>query len=286
MHQETELLVKAIDGLRQDPNYFKDYIFPIASAFFTSILGAAIAYFTLKHQEKIQIEKEKMDTANKWTLLMEEARAALISIKGNYYKDLSDHPLKRVATIPSILFHASPVEESFEKLSFIIPKAEDRKKDYPKWSQISRIRSMVNNYNYLLQLWQQRNQIERPIKEQLMAKFPHQSYVDISYEEAVAAIGPANMSVLVDLTERVIKLTDDIIIELDNFLCEFPKYAKTRIDTKRLKQYGSVLIYSNNGNELLIEILKRTPAPNLKEVEALFGEPADEIEKRLVTGYE
>ena len=59
MANEVELVVKAIEGLKQDPNYFKDYIFPIVSAFFTSILGAGIAYFTLRRQEYLQIEKEK-----------------------------------------------------------------------------------------------------------------------------------------------------------------------------------------------------------------------------------
>jgi hypothetical protein len=47
VHEETELLVNAIEALKQEPNYIKDYIFPIASALFTSVLGAGIAFFTL-----------------------------------------------------------------------------------------------------------------------------------------------------------------------------------------------------------------------------------------------
>ena len=59
MIEETELLVRAIESLRQDENLFKDYIFPIASAFFSALLGAGVAYFTLKYQEDIKIEKRK-----------------------------------------------------------------------------------------------------------------------------------------------------------------------------------------------------------------------------------
>lgn len=56
MHNETELIVNAIESLRQEGSIFKDYIFPIASAFFTS---AGIAYKSFRYQDDIKIEKEK-----------------------------------------------------------------------------------------------------------------------------------------------------------------------------------------------------------------------------------
>jgi hypothetical protein len=286
VHEETTLLVKAIDGLRQEPNYFKDYAFPIASAFFTSILGAGIAYLTLRHQESVQIEKYKLDAANKWILSAEEARATLLAIKGNYHGELSHIPLQRLAVIPSILFHASPIVEGYQDLSFVGPSSKDKEENYHKWSQIPRIRSMVSNYNYILKLWEQRNGINQQFKEQILSHHGDKAYASLSLDDTVAAIGQANMVILIDLTERVIKLTDDLIVELDSFLGEFPNYAKTKIQVKRLKRYGSVMTYSNNGNEKLLDLLVKSPDVTFESVKNLFGESSENIKNRHITGYE
>jgi hypothetical protein len=285
VHIETAQVVQAIESLQQEPNIFKDYIFPIASAFFISMLGAGIAYFSLRSQEKIQIEKEKMNNTNKWMFLLEEAQATLIAIKGNYYNKLSDNPIQRISAIPSILFNAQPINEKLESLSFIVKK-ENADVDPEKWSQIFRIRSMVNNYNYLIDLWNQRNEIERPMKEKLMAQFSNQAYINISEQEAIEAIGPAKTVLLIDLTERLVRLTDDILIEINDFLINFPIYAKSRINNKRLKRFGSVITYSNNGNELLLAMLAKTTKPDFSSVEILFGETSEEIEQKMKTGYE
>jgi len=286
VHEETALLVKAIDGLSQEPNYFKDYAFPIASAFFTSILGAGIAYLTLRHQEGIQIEKEKMDSSNKWTLQVEEARSNLIAIKGNYHGQLTSLPFQRLSAIPSILFHANSIAEDYQKLSFIVPSKEEKDGDLNKWSQIPRIRSMVSNYNYLLKLWQQRNDMNQEFKEQLLAHHGGKAYATLSLADAVAASSQANMVMLIDLNERVIKLTDDLITELDSFLHDFPNYVKTKIQVKRLKRYGSILTFSNNGNKALLNLIKKSPDADFTSVEVLFGESSDSIRNRHTTGYE
>jgi hypothetical protein len=286
VHEETALIVESINGLNQEPNYFKDYAFPIASALFTSILGAGIAYFTLRHQERVQIEKEKMDTSNKWTLQAEEARSNLIAIKGNYHGQLTNIPFQRLSAIPSILFHANSIDEDYQKLSFILPSNEEKDGDINKWSQIPRIRSMVSNYNYLLKLWQQRNDMNQEFKGNLLAHHGGKAYATLSLADAVAASSQANMVMLIDLNERVIKLTDDLITELDSFLHEFPNYVKTKIQAKRLKRYGSILTFSNNGNQKLISLIEKSPEADFTTVETLFGEPAESIKKRHTTGYE
>ena len=285
MHEETALLVKAIEGLQQEPNHFKDYVFPVASALFTSLLGAGIAYLTLRHQEGIQIEKDKLETTNKWTFQVEEARATLIAIKGNYHGQLSDVPLQRLGAIPSILFHAEPIAENYQNLSFIVPSNDEIEK-LPKWSQIPRIRAMISNYNYLLKLWQQRNEMNEQFKNKILQSQGNKAYANLSLADVIAACGQAQVVVLVDLNERVIRLTDDLIKELDSFLSEFPAYAKTKIQAKRLKRYGSIVTYSNNENEKLLEILECSPEADFKPLEGLFGESADEIKKRHSTGYE
>lgn len=86
MYVENYIIVGVVDNLNPEINYFKDYIFPIVSAFFASILGAITAYFTLRHQDIIKIEKEKLDTINKWTLIAQQVQADLFALKSNMEK--------------------------------------------------------------------------------------------------------------------------------------------------------------------------------------------------------
>lgn len=284
MQEEAKLIIQAIESLKSEPNLFKDYIFPIASAFFSALLGGAIAFLFFRYQEKLAVEKSKMNTANKWTLLAEEARSILISIKQNYHGKLTEKPIQRALAIPSVLFSNQRIIESYADLSFIVPKAGTSKAE--KWSQIPRIRSMIHNYNYLQELWLKRNEVERPIKEAVITSYSNKAYVDVTLEEIVNCVGSVQFSSLVDLTEHVVKLTDDLLVEFDSFLAEFPGYAKSVINYEKIKSYGSVLTYSNNGNVKLLEILKKSPQADYKSVVDLFGVSEDEMANRYTTGYE
>lgn len=73
MNEETKLLVQAIESLRQDSNIFKDYIFPLTTGFFSSLLGAGVAYLTLRHQDNSQVQKERVQSINDWILSAESA---------------------------------------------------------------------------------------------------------------------------------------------------------------------------------------------------------------------
>lgn len=284
MHEEAKLIVQAIESLRSEPDLFKDYIFPIASAFFSAILGGAIAFLFFRHQEKISVEKCKMNTANKWTLLAEEARSNLISIKQNYHGTLTEKPIQRALAIPSVLFSSQPVIESYADLSFIVSKAGAEKIE--KWSQIPRIRAMIHNYNYLQELWLKRNEVERLIKEAVVTRYSNKAYVNVTLEEVVNCVGAVQFSSLVDLTEHVVKLTDDLLVELDSFLAEFPIYAKSLINHEKIKSYGSILTYSNNGNVKLLEILKKSPQADYQSIVDLFGVSTEAMKIRYTTGYE
>lgn len=286
VHEETTLLVEAIESLNQESNYFKDYAFPIASALFTSLLGAGIAYFTLRYQEGIKIEKEKMDSSNKWTLQVESAQSTLIVIKSNYHGKLTDRPFQRLWAIPTILIPVNPIIGNYQNLSFILSTNNEKKPEFHKWSQIPRIRTMINNYNYLFKLWDERNIMTQAFKDQIEQHHGGKTGIMISIEDAVVVIGQAKLARIIDLNERVIKLTDDIIKELGSFLDEFPNYVKTKIQIKRLKKYGSIFTFSNNENQMLLNLIEKSPEVDFISVESVFGDSSENIKKRHITGYE
>lgn len=253
-----------------------------------SVLGAAIAYFTLKWQERIQIEKGKVNTANKWILLAEEARSNLLAIKGNYNGKLDENPFKRAAIIPTILLYDDPISTAYHELSFIVPKEKDSSTDgvYPKWSQITTIRCMIGNYNYALSMWKHRNILNEEFKQKLADTHGHTILVQgFSTKHALDAVGQPFLIKFIDLTEVLVRVTDDLVVEIDDFLENFPKYAKTKILKTRLDNYGSVYTYSNNDNKALLGMLKKSPEVDFSGLESMFGERNEDIKKRHQTGY-
>jgi hypothetical protein len=283
--KDIDSIVKVIASLKPVSNIFKDYLFPICSAFLSSLLGAGVAYFSFKYQDQIKIEKDKLNAANKWLLIAEEAFSSLIAIKNNYHGRLLDNPIQRFSQIPTIIDQPKPINEDLALLSFIVPKSVDDKFSIGKWSQLPRIRAMVSNYNCLLELWKKRNEIERPIKETIVTTFSNMGYANVNLNQITGCVGRANFISAIDLNERVIKLTDDIILEINDFMMNFPILAKSRIKINKLKKYGSVLTYSND-NKVLLEMIKRSPEVNYNILADLFGKTPDEIKIRYKTGYE
>jgi len=103
MNEEAELIVKAIESLRPENIWYKDYLFPVVSSFLSAILGAFVAYFTLQYQDKIKSEREKLNICNDWTLAIEGLFQSLIAFKGNYYEKMSRDPFQRALSIVALL---------------------------------------------------------------------------------------------------------------------------------------------------------------------------------------
>lgn len=283
MHQDISLIINAIESLKQEPNIFKDYLFPIVSAFFTSLLGAWIAYFFFRYQENIKMEKEKIDVTNKWIILAEEAMTSLINFKTLYNNKLTAHPIQRALAVPTIIFTSSPIIEDYSKLSFLTTTVSNS--DYPKWSQINRIRTMIHNYNYLQEIFQKRNDIGQPMKEKVLKKHSNKAFVNISNSDILTLVDHSELANFIHLTEYIINLIDDLLIEFEDFITNFPTYAKTLIKTKKLANYGGILTYLSTENIKTQELLKKSPDADYTSITNLFGKSEEELKQLFSTGY-
>jgi len=148
------------------------------------------------------------------------------------------------------------------------------------------IRTMIGNYNQTLSMWKHRNILNEEFKQKLTDTRDDIIIHGFSIDHALGAVGQPFLIKFIDLTERLVKLTDDLVVELDDFLENFPKYAKTMIRVKQLNNYGTVLTYSNNNNKALLDMLIKSPEADFSELESLFGERNEDIKKRHQTGYE
>lgn len=285
MNEDIQAIVQAIESLKNDGGLFKNYLFPVLSSFFSAILGAVVAYFTLRFQENIQIERTKLDICNKWTIEVEGLFQSLIAFKANYASKIGSNPIERAVKVKTILNHSEPLQLNFAELSFVTPKKNSSEGHNQKWRQVPRVRGLIENYNTILRLWEQRNFIERPLRERLISAAGSKPYADFAFEEIISVIGERNLASLIDLTEKAIHLTDDIIIESNDFLNEFPGVAKAVVDTKRVKRYGTVLKFETEENQYLQKLICRVPEVDFEKIAEIYGTTISEAQSLYNFGY-
>ncbi len=286
MSHEIEPLVHAIESLRQEANPFRDYLFPIISGVFSSLLGFIVAYFTLRYQENSQIQKERIKIINDWMLLAEGASTSLVGIKYNYHGKLGSNPFQRTLSTPSIIHSTKKLDADLSSLSFIVPRKDDKKSQEIKWRQLPRIRAMIENYNFIVALWDKRSEIERPIKEKLVKDYGALAVAEVDRENIFKSVDPSQFIVLIDLTEKAIKHTDDLIIEIADFMTEFPEIGKSFINKKSLENYGPVITYSAEGSEKYLNLIKKSPEVDFQILAELLGKTEEQIRNEYATGYE
>lgn len=286
MHNDFDSLIKAIESLQQESNPFKDYIFPLVAGFFSSILGAVVAYFTLRHQDTIKLQRDRIETVNDWVLLIEGAMSSLVTIKGNYNGKLNDNPFQRTLVTRSLIHSSKKLEKNISNLAFIIPKKNDEEGKKIKWRQLPRIRAMLENYNFIIELWNKRSKIERPIKEKLVKDYGSLAQAEVTRDQIFNSVDPSEFIILMDLTERAIKHTDDLIVEMEDFLSKFPETSKSLVKEKYLDQYGPIITYSAKENPKLLALIEKVPEVDYTILAELFNLTVEQVREEYSTGYE
>lgn len=286
MSEEILTLVKAIESLQTKSDIFKDYAFPLLMAFFSTLLGAFVAFFTIRHQDKIGSVKDNISSMNECTLALENAMASLVAVKSNYANELDSHPVQRTLKIKSIVDDLPRIDFKLSSLSYIVPRKDDISSQNEKWRNLPEVRSLIGNYNSLVDIWGKRRELERPIKKKLVKAYGSNAYATISIAEIYSCVDSSEFAILVDLTERAVKYTDDLLIAIDDFLENFPKIGEELISRRHRKLYGPLITFSSNENQRLLAMLTRTKEVDYDYLGSLFGLCAEEARKQYETGYE
>jgi len=285
MSDEAKIIAEAIKSLNNSNSIFRDYFFPLVSAFFSALLGAGVAYWTLRYQESTQLEKEKLQIANKWTIAVEGIISSLISYKQNYFDEVNDDPIKRTLSVRSLISDVTPISDNLAELSFIVPKKGDKSSKDTKWKSLPRIRGMVNNYNLILRIIEIRNQKERPIRELLIGKFGDRGVAEMTHDQILNSAEGEGFLGLIDLTEKIIHLVDDILLEANSFLEEFPDVARSVIETDKTEKYGRILQFDAKGNEYINKLLKKCPEVDYSRLAKIYGAQFEEVNNLYDNGY-
>lgn len=280
MSEEAEI-IKTIIEVKQEGNPLKDYFYPLVVTFF----GAFFAHYAVKYQKYIDAQRQKLETANNWVVTFQGVYEGLISVKRTYAGRINENPLTRTSAIQEQIHLPSKVELDMGGLSFLVPDKDDESALNDKWRSLPRINSMQSNYNFLVGTWHRRNALAAEIIPKIVSEYGEQGAANISLDQAIECVGQEVFLPYMDLTEYIIKITDELLLETYDFVSKFEKSSRQCIDTFRVKNYGKLLSYKNETDGAK-EMMKKCPEVNYQLLAAMFKTPVDRIKERYVTGYE
>ena len=155
-----------------------------------------------------------------------------------------------------------------------------------KWLNLSRISKLFATYNDLIGFWDKRNELILLFNEKMTYRKVETGYIEFTVDDVYKNINGPELHRLIDLTEKVIMLTDETLIELESFLSKFPKLSKKYINTKTLEKHNvSELLSFEFTGDIQELTINRTTAPDFKHVEKLYGSKASDINKLYNSPY-
>lgn len=245
-HDDIQLLIKAIESLKPEDNLIKDYIYPIALAFLSAIMGSLFGYYVVLKREQVEAEKEKIDSTNKLLLEAIDCFHDLEAIKGNYLGKLTDQPAQRLACVPPILMHHRPSNPEFAGMFYLVKDASKVinnrtfQETQDNFANIPRIKLIFGNYNTVLKMWKTRNELVLPVFEAIVADNSATGVAYVNFDDMLRSASHVKIAKLIDLNEKVLSLTDDLLADFMKLMMELPKISEQLISKKVMEKYGKV----------------------------------------------
>lgn len=272
---EFQPIVDALAKLESNP--FIDSANSIFTAVLSTALGIGATIFTNKYQERINAETHKLRVINRTTLSIAEMRANLIAIKENYYGSLGTDPISRLLSIPPIMTSFSiPTLETAE-LTFLAQKVDAGNLNKNRWVRAEIIDALFTNYRSLIEQWALQTK-EALAVHQILASNGIQ--FDINGEQLFRLLGVPAVIRLTDLTEKVLRLTDELLLELSCCLIGFPYSAKDMVKKSVKEKYGGVLFYKLPDNDFAKNIISFVPEIDMNAMANIQDLSVEEAKQR------
>lgn len=284
MSTDIEMLAASINSLKNDSGIAKDILLPVLMSFISAFIGFFFARVLFYQQEKVKLEIGKVNLINKYTIMVADIRSSLLAIKYNYDSILDAHPINRALTMPYILNNDVAVACNTYELSFISEKSNGKQiAYYDTWMNVLRISAMLNNYNQILAILNQRNKVHSEIMTQINDCSKSLGFKvggEIRYDVINNMIGEVRIASLCALTERFISFVDDILRESSDFLINFPLEMERLIDKKVIKSQCTILKCKKGSIEIT-----RTTEPDYKILASILGCSVEEAKAMCDNGY-
>lgn len=245
-HEDLQLLVKGIESIKPENNLIKDYVYPVVLAFVSAVMGSLFGYYIILKRTQEEAEKTKIDATNKLILEAIDCFHNLEAIKHNYLGKLTDNPSQRLVSVPPILMHQRPSNPEFAGMFYLAKGASKTFKNLTfqetqdNFANIPRIKIIFENYNTALEMWKTRNELALPIFETIVSGNSTTGVANVNFHDMVRSTSHAKIAQLIDLNEKVLSLTDNLLADFMKLMTELPKISEQLISKKVMEQYGKV----------------------------------------------
>ena len=245
-HEDMQLLVKAIESIKPEDNLIRDYLYPIVLAFVSAVMGSLLGYYVILKRAQDEAEKVKIDATNKLLLEAIDCFHDLEAIKGNYLGKLTDKPAQRLVCVPPILMHHRPSNPEFSGMYYLAKNASKFFKNrtlqetQDSFANIPRIKLVFGNYNTALEMWKTRNELVIPVFEAIVTGNSKTGVANVSFDDMVSSTSHVKIAQLIDLNEKVLSLTDELLADFMRLMVELPKISEKLISKKVMEKYGGV----------------------------------------------
>lgn len=186
----------------------------LVTIFGTVFTGVTVAITIVFIQGRITAEKEKMFLINSLTLQVGFAMSDLMSIKRNYYQDMSENVIERLFQIRKMVLASKSykLDEYFSKLSAYRAKGS---------FNLMSLAAPFENHNTIYRLYCERDsEVERFYKLNELSE-RNSASAQITLKE-LERFGLNDVLRLVQLNEFAMHLVDDTLIRYYNLTLEIP----------------------------------------------------------------
>jgi hypothetical protein len=249
-------------------DWIKDALMPLASV----LLGGAGGYFVMRRQENIQADRhERLDrlavdrarvaVANKWLLNAASAIATFGTLKSYYADPVSEAAeYGRVFAIPAVEVFGREISGDVSELCFLLVTKDATTGVPPKWSQPTEIEALFENYNVMLRKWSEwrglRIHINAVVGEKLQMPLG-----TVRLDTFLECAPRSDLLKLLYLTERLLFETDNLMINLADFMRNFGGEVCRVVDYNQVRHYEMLLTFEDTEKKL--KRLRRVPDPDL-----------------------
>lgn len=287
MESEAKMIAEAILQLKQEESTVKDFLYPVFSMFFSAMAGGLIAFLLFKYQEHVKLHRERMDIINNWVLSCQEAFQGLMTVKGLYRLRLGSNPIQRTFAIPEVVKKLDKLDLNVAELSFLHSTGDESELFSSKWKSTQKIGAMVKNFNLAVDAWEARKVLSSEILPELAKHNGSESAtVNVDLDEIDRIVGRPKFIKYISLSEYSLKVTDEILIELVDFITTFKDTARFYVDTQRVGKYGYILRWDVGNNNELSDLLKRCPEVDYGFLSNYSSLPEERLRLELCTPYD
>lgn len=283
MEYEIHELIAAIEKLSDTSWYDSPFIIAIAAAIigvagaFSSAKfgvkkGSELALENFKTQQRIIRENRKIIACNEWVIRINQVFGFILGYKKSYFTKLSSDPLVRLQKVPIGADFKTSLKEEFHDIAFIVGcKVSDNNEEL-KWNEIERIQEMVVHYNDLCDLLTVRNQL----------------YEDLNIKEYnVDKNGYSiNFYPIIRHTELSINYIDNLLVEMESFLRNFPELVAKNIESDDLKCCDDLYYLGEVLNENNLKFMDSSIEVDYEKLSKYTGKDIDKLRIEFETGFE